>query len=84
VWWPENSPVTPPDSLLALLQSVSRVHDASEADVILLAPLGRDLSTTVADLQLDPSKAVAIDPLFSGKTGVTLMVSPGTAAATVD
>ena len=84
VWWPENSPVTPPNSLLALLPSVSRVHDASEADVILLAPLGRDLSTTVADLQLDPSKAVAIDPLFSGKAGVTLMVSPGTTAATVD
>ena len=39
---------------------------------------------TVANLQFDPAKTIAIDPLFCGPAGVTLMVSPATAAGTIE
>jgi 3-hydroxybutyryl-CoA dehydrogenase len=84
VWWPAEGPGALPDGLAALLPAGKRKANARDADIIVLAPLGRDLSSTVADLQLDPAKAIAIDPVFCGPTGVTLMVSPGTAAATVE
>lgn len=83
-WWPACGEETLPDSLVALLKACRRVETPSEADVLLLAPLKRDLSSTVAELQLDAAKAVGIDPVFGGAKGVTLMVTPGTSAASID
>jgi 3-hydroxybutyryl-CoA dehydrogenase len=84
LWWPTEGPAALPDSIAALLPADKRQADARAADLIVLAPLGHDLSTTVADLRLDPAKAIAIDPLFSGRAGVTLMACPGTAAGTIE
>jgi len=77
-WWcPAAGPGTLPASIIALLPSGSRVASDS-ADVLMLAPLASDLSQTVAELQLDSARAVAVDPMFGGPAGITLMASPGT------
>lgn len=52
--------------------------------MILLAPLGRDLSSTLEGMAVRASRTLAIDPVFSGTTGVTLMTSPATAVAAVE
>jgi 3-hydroxybutyryl-CoA dehydrogenase len=84
LWWPTEGPDALPESIVALLQPVRRQSDPGRADVILLAPLGKDLSTTLADIAVDPVRTIAIDPLFSSASGVTLMVSPATSAATIE
>lgn len=84
VWWPTDGPAALPEAIAALLPAGQRVAQAQQADVILLAPLGADLSTTVVKLQIDASKSVAIDPVFAGSTGVTLMACPETASATIE
>lgn len=83
VWWPTEGAGALPAEVAALLPSARGCPDPRLADVILLAPLGRDLSSTVANMAIDATKAVAIDPVFSGRTGVTLMTSPATGAAAV-
>lgn len=77
VWSPE-------DNANVLLPSALHAPDPQQADFILLAPLDRDLSATVADSGLDAGKAIAIDPVFSSKTGVTLMVSPATTTGAIE
>ncbi|WP_281357223.1 3-hydroxyacyl-CoA dehydrogenase [Paraburkholderia agricolaris] len=84
VWWPATGDEALPESVVALLSTCRRVETPHEADVLLLAPLKRDMSATVAELQLDAAKAVGIDPVFGSANGVTLMVCPGTTATTVD
>jgi 3-hydroxybutyryl-CoA dehydrogenase len=84
VWWPTDGPAALPDAIAAHLPPAQRVTQAWQADVILLAPLGADLSSTVAQLQVDASRAIAVDPVFAGPTGVTLMTCPATAAATIE
>jgi len=79
VWWPTSGAAALPDFVIGLLHA-EPVPDARSADVILIAPLGADLSTTVADLQLDAARTVAVDPVFAGTGGVTLMACPATAA----
>lgn len=83
VWWPETGPGALPAELVALFAPGGVVADPQAADVLLVAPLGTDLSSVVADLGLDPSKTLAIDPLFSTQAGVTLMVSPATDPAAI-
>ncbi|HSW16844.1 MAG TPA: 3-hydroxyacyl-CoA dehydrogenase [Ramlibacter sp.] len=83
VWWPTDGPGALPDTVVALLGAVKRQADPARADVILLAPIAKDLSSTVADMALDATRAIAVDPIFCGKSGVTLMASPATSAATV-
>lgn len=52
-------------------------HPGAES-LILLAPVGWDLTTAVCDLELDPRRSVAVDMLF-GLGGVrTAMVTPAT------
>lgn len=52
-------------------------HPGAES-LILLAPVGWDLTTAVCDLELDPRRSVAVDMLF-GLGGVrTVMVTPAT------
>ena len=84
VWWPESGAAALPEALVNLFPVDTRRADPAEADVLLLAPLGSDLSTTVADLALDPAKAIAIDPVFSTSGGVTLMASPATDGSTIE
>jgi 3-hydroxybutyryl-CoA dehydrogenase len=84
LWWPTDGPGALPESLAALLGAGKRQSDPNRADVILLAPLGQDLSTALADISVDTARTVAIDPMFSGKGGVTLMVSPATSAVTIE
>ncbi|MFT3816611.1 MAG: 3-hydroxyacyl-CoA dehydrogenase [Rubrivivax sp.] len=81
-WWPTEGPAVLPPAIAAVLPA--RHADARTADLCLVAPLGADLSTTVAELGLDAAKAVAVDPLFCGKAGVTLMGCPATAAASIE
>jgi 3-hydroxybutyryl-CoA dehydrogenase len=83
-WWPTEGPGALPDVIASLLPSVKREPDVSRADVILVAPLDKDLSSTLADMALDRSRTLAIDPLFASAAGVTLMTSPATAARTVE
>ena len=83
-WWPVEGAHAMPAEIIAMLPSVLLVPDPKQADVILLAPLDRDLSTTVAALELDASKALAVDPVFAGKSGVTLMVSPATETGAIE
>ena len=84
VWWPTDGPAALPEAIAALIPPGKRVAQAEQADVILLAPLGADLSATVAELQVDASKAIAVDPVFAGPAGVTLMACPATATATIN
>jgi 3-hydroxybutyryl-CoA dehydrogenase len=77
-WWPTDGPAALPPAIAALLPPGVRLDEATAADVILVSPLGSDLSATVDQLGLDASKALAVDPLFAGPAGVTLMVCPAT------
>jgi 3-hydroxybutyryl-CoA dehydrogenase len=83
LWWSESGPGALPQEIASLLPADRRRADPAQADVLLLAPLGADLSTTVAELGVDAAKAIAIDPVFSDRRGVTFMASPATDAATV-
>ncbi len=83
VWWPTDGPGALPENVVALIGDVKRETDAARAGVLLLAPIAKDLSSTVADMALDAARAIAVDPIFCGKSGVTLMASPATSAATV-
>ncbi|MCO1367008.1 3-hydroxyacyl-CoA dehydrogenase [Burkholderia multivorans] len=83
LWWPSQGAAAVPDAIGSLLSGCPRVEAPNDADVILLAPLGRDLSTSAADWLLDPAKVVGVDPLFSGPAGVTLMACPGTAPGAI-
>jgi 3-hydroxybutyryl-CoA dehydrogenase len=83
IWWPTTGRCAVPATVTSLLAHSSRVADVGEADVILLAPLGSDLSTAVVELGLDARRSVGIDPLFSGTKGVTVMATAATSADTL-
>jgi 3-hydroxybutyryl-CoA dehydrogenase len=82
VWWPTEGTAAVPECITALLR-VRCQSDPGRADVILLSPIGTDLSSTVAEMAIDARRAVAVDPLFGGPRGVTLMASPATTATTL-
>ncbi len=84
VAWQTDGPAAVPAALAELLAGGVRCADARMADVFLIAPLGPDLSSTVAQLGLDAAKTVAVDPLFASPAGVTLMVSPATTQAALE
>src|SRR5438309_803538 len=50
----------------------------SKAAVCLVAPLGKDATTTALELGLDPTRTVAVDPLFGFAKRRTLMTTPVT------
>jgi len=52
--------------------------------LIVLTPIGWDLTTAVVDLELDATRAVAVDVLFGLKGPRTLMVTPATDPAMRD
>ena len=64
-----------------LTKGFANVENASapSADaVIVLTPVGYDLTTAALDLRLDPARTVAVDMLFGLKGPRTLMISPAT------
>jgi len=50
----------------------------SKDALIILTPVGWDLTTAAVDLKLDPTRSVAVDVLFGMKGPRTLMVTPAT------
>ena len=48
LWWPTEGPAALPASIAALFPADKRTAAAHQADVVVLAPLGRDLSTATA------------------------------------
>jgi 3-hydroxybutyryl-CoA dehydrogenase len=52
--------------------------------LIVLTPIGWDLTTACMDLQLDPKRSVAVDVLFGMKGPRTLMVTPATGPVSRD
>jgi 3-hydroxybutyryl-CoA dehydrogenase len=52
--------------------------------LIVLTPIGWDLTTAIVDLKLDPKRTVAVDVLFGMKGPRTLMVTPATDPAMRD
>jgi 3-hydroxybutyryl-CoA dehydrogenase len=60
--------------------SVEAAGTPSAEALIVVTPIGYDLTTAVVDLKLDPTRAVAVDVLFGMKGPRTLMVTPATDA----
>ena len=52
--------------------------------LIVVTPIGWDLTTAIVDLKLDPKRSVAVDVLFGMKGPRTLMVTPATDPAIRD
>ncbi|HVB49973.1 MAG TPA: 3-hydroxyacyl-CoA dehydrogenase [Burkholderiales bacterium] len=80
----------PPDAP-ALKELLSRLGAKVEAGarptaqaVCFVAPLGKDATTSVLELGLDPTRSVAIDPLFGFAKRRTLMTTPVTSAEARD
>jgi 3-hydroxybutyryl-CoA dehydrogenase len=65
----------------ATLETAAR--PSAEA-LIVLTPIGWDLTTAVVDLKLDAKRSVAVDVLFGMKGPRTLMVTPATDPAVRD
>jgi 3-hydroxybutyryl-CoA dehydrogenase len=57
---------------------LERGEKPSKHALIMLTPIGWDLTTACVDLKLDPVRTVAVDVLFGMKGPRTLMVSPAT------
>src|SRR5882672_3735923 len=57
---------------------VKIASNPSDAQACFVAPLGSDATTTALDLKLDPSRTVAVDPLFGFSKRRTLMTTPVT------
>jgi 3-hydroxybutyryl-CoA dehydrogenase len=83
VWVPPNAP-----KLAELAGTLgARVESGAKpsADAIcMVAPLGQDATTTALQLHLDPTRTVAVDPLFGFAKRRTLMTTPVTLAAVRD
>jgi len=50
---------------------------SKDAELCIVAPLGKDATTAALELGLDPARTVAVDPMFSSKR-LTLMTTPVT------
>jgi 3-hydroxybutyryl-CoA dehydrogenase len=73
------------DDLAALVDGAGWRLDPGEmpapGSLCLVAPLGRDATTTALDLGVDPERTVAIDLLFGLQARRVLMTTPATSAA---
>ncbi len=66
------------DYIAARGVAVDRSEQPASHALILLTPVGWDLTTAVRDLGLDPRRSVAMDMLFGLQGPRTLMVTPAT------
>ncbi len=82
---PEDKPSVPlPGSVWAVpelrnLVSKARIEsDPAKAAVCFVAPIGKDATTSALEHGLDPTRTVAVDPLFGFSKRRTLMTTPAT------
>jgi len=68
------------DLLNRLGATVEANPKPSPEAVCFVAPLGQDTTTTALQLQIDPARTVAVDPLFGFAKRRTLMTTPVTRA----
>lgn len=83
----ENHPELQDPLLDMLKQSGADLETSAEPSddaVILLTPIGWDLTTATSHLRLDPRRSVAVDVLFGMKGPRTLMVTPATTPSARD
>lgn len=73
-------PTSTPRSVWAVpeLKDLVQKNADQDAEVCFVAPLGKDTTTAALELGLDPSRTVAVDPLFGFSRRRTLMVNPST------
>ncbi|RKX24290.1 MAG: 3-hydroxyacyl-CoA dehydrogenase, partial [Candidatus Zixiibacteriota bacterium] len=71
------------ESIVQLIRQLGGILDREKrpgfASLCIVAPIGKDATTTAIEEGLDPSRTVAIDPLFSLNRHRTLMITPVTA-----
>src|SRR6266446_2316670 len=78
------APKVRPDSVWAvpelkeLLEKLGARVESSNNSICFVAPLGKDATTTALELGLDPTRTVAVDPLFGFAKRRTLMTTPVT------
>jgi 3-hydroxybutyryl-CoA dehydrogenase len=84
------APVAEPAAPKAAARSVwSEIKEFSstssrDAEVCIVAPLGKDATTAALELNLDPARTVAVDPLFGFGKRRTLMKTPVTRPEVVE
>jgi 3-hydroxybutyryl-CoA dehydrogenase len=66
--------------LKEILSNTRIESDPARAAVCLVAPLGKDATTSALEHGLDPARTVAVDPLFGFSKRRTLMSTPITTA----
>jgi 3-hydroxybutyryl-CoA dehydrogenase len=77
VWVAPNAPLLG-ELAVALGARVETGAKPPPEVLCLVAPLGQDATTTALQLQLDPTRTVAVDPLFGFAKRRTLMTTPVT------
>ncbi|MGQ0650834.1 MAG: 3-hydroxyacyl-CoA dehydrogenase [Betaproteobacteria bacterium] len=87
---PEPKPAAKPPASVWAVPELREVLDVKlenkpAADTVcLVAPLGKDCTTTALELGLDPANTAAVDPLFGFARRRTLMTNPATKPAVRD
>ncbi len=71
-------------SVLSQQAGAKSVQSPNDASLLLIQPWGIDVSQACADLDLDASRCVAVDPLPALETHRTLMLSPITSVQSRD
>src|SRR6266436_5063459 len=78
------APKARPDSVWAvpelkeLLEKLGARVESSKNSICFVAPLGKDATATALEFGLDPTRTVAVDPLFGFAKRRTLMTTPVT------
>jgi 3-hydroxybutyryl-CoA dehydrogenase len=89
-WEEPRAPTTQPQSVWAvpelkeLLGPVRFESDPAKAAVCLVAPLGKDATTSALEHGLDAARTVAVDPLFGFSKRRTLMATAITRREVID
>lgn len=83
VWvWPSESHADLQQPLIALFEksgvTVERGDKPSADALVVITPIGYDLTTAISELKLDGTRTVAVDVLFGLDGPRTLMVTPAT------
>jgi 3-hydroxybutyryl-CoA dehydrogenase len=66
------------EGLLRSLGAKVTIGEPGREDIILVSPLGTDVSLTAAGMELDPRQCVGIDGVFGLETRRTVMRNPAT------
>jgi len=83
VWISAAEPHLAGEASILLSSLGARIDTGERPDddaIIIVTPLGQDVSTCCAEQELDPARSVALDMLFGATAHRTLMCSPVTRA----